>query len=120
MIQIDLFSKPSFSIIGKIWYLNYLLHQMPLLNLKSHPTMIILSLRTEFSEISPEKILNILKGLNSCKAAEIHNLSGKFLKDVTDILARPMSQPCNLSIKLNLFPRICKVAKKGFLKRLQN
>ena len=88
----------------KIWYSSY------------YDNIKFKDLNFEFSEISPEKILNILKGLNSCKAAEIHNLSGKFLKDVTDILVRPMSQPCNLSIKLNLFPRSCKVAKMGFLK----
>ena len=68
-------------------------------------------LNFEFSETSPEKILNILKGLNPSKAAGIDNLSGKFLKDGADILARPISQLCNLSIKLNSFPRSCKIAK---------
>ena len=68
-------------------------------------------LNFEFSETSPEKILNILKGLNPSKAAGIDNLSGKFLKDGADILARPISQLCNLSIKLNLFPRSRKIAK---------
>ena len=58
-----------------------------------------------------EKILSILKGLNTSKAAGIDNLSGKFLKDDTHILARPISQLCNLSIKLNSFPRSCKIAK---------
>ena len=63
-------------------------------------------LNFEFSETS-EKILNILKGLNPSTAAGIDNLSSKFLKDDTDILARPISQLCNLSIKLYLFPRSC-------------
>ena len=67
-------------------------------------------LNFEFSGASPEKILNILKGLNPSKAGSIDNLSGKFLKDGADILARPISQFCNLSIKLNLFPRSCKIA----------
>ena len=44
-------------------------------------------LNFEFSETSPEKILNILKDLNPAKAAGIDNLSGKFLKDGADILA---------------------------------
>ena len=39
---------------------------------------------------------NVLKGLNPSKAAGIDNLSDKFLKDGTDILARPISQLCNL------------------------
>ena len=65
----------------------------------------------EFSETFPEKILNILKGLNPSKAVDIDNLSVKFLKDGADILARTNSQLCNLSIKLNSFPRICKIGK---------
>ena len=48
-------------------------------------------LNFEFSETSPEKILNILKDLNPSKAAGIDNLSGKFQKDGADILARPNS-----------------------------
>ena len=64
-----------------------------------------------FSETSPEKICNILKGLNPSKAAGIDNLSGKFLKDGADILAKPISQLCNISIKLNSYPRSCKIEK---------
>ena len=64
-------------------------------------------LHFEFSETSPEKILNTLKGLNLSKAAGIDNLSGKFLKDHTDILARPI----NLSVKISSFPRCCQIAK---------
>ena len=68
-------------------------------------------LNLEFSETSPEKTLNILKGLDPSKAVGIDNLSGKCLKDGVDILARSISQFCNLSIKLNSFPRSCKIAK---------
>ena len=66
----------------------------------------------QLSETSSEKILkSILKGLNPSKAAGIDNLSGKFLKDGAHVLARPISQLCNLSIKLNSLPRSCKIAK---------
>ena len=69
-------------------------------------------------ETSPEKILNILKGLNPSEAAGIDNLSSKFLKDGTHVLTRPISQLCNLSIKLKSFPRSCKLLKLNhFLKR---
>ena len=61
--------------------------------------------------MSWKKILNILNSLNSSKAGDIDNLSGKFLKDGADILARPISQPFNLSIKLNSLPGSCKIAK---------
>ena len=72
-------------------------------------------LNFEFSETSPEKTLNILKGLNPSKAAGIDNLSSKFLKDGTDILTRPISELCNLSIKLNSFQRSCNIAKVKLL-----
>ena len=49
-------------------------------------------------ETSPETISSFLKGLNLSKVASIDNLPVKFLNDGTDILARPISQLCNLSI----------------------
>ena len=49
-----------------------------------------------------EKILSILKGLNSSKEAGIGRLSGKFLKDGAHVL---ISNKLNLSIKLNSFTR---------------
>ena len=45
------------------------------------------------------------------KAAGLDNLSGKFLKDGATILAKPLSQICNLSIKYATFPNDCKIAK---------
>ena len=61
---------------------------------------------------------NILKSLNLSKAVGIDKLSGKFLKDGAGILARPISQICNLSVKLSSFSRSCKIAKiKPLLKR---
>ena len=69
------------------------------------------NLNFQLSETSPEKILKILKGLNPSKVAGTDNLSRKFLKDGVHVLARPISQLCNLSIKLNSFPRSCKIAK---------
>ena len=108
MQKIALFSKASFPVLRKTWYLKYLLHQTESKVASYIDDIKFKDLNFEFSETSPEKILNILKGLNPSKAAGIDNLSGKFLKDGADILARPISQLCNLSIKLNLFPRSCK------------
>ena len=68
-------------------------------------------LNFQLLETSPEKISSILKGLKPSKAAATDNLSGKFLKDGAHVLARPISQLFNLSIKLNSFPRSCKIAK---------
>ena len=69
-------------------------------------------LNFEFSGPSPKKMLNILKGVNTSKAAGIENVFGKFLKEGSDALGRPISQfLCNLFMKLNLFPRSCKIAK---------
>ena len=52
----------------------------------------------------------ILKDLNPYKAAGIDNLSGKFLKNSTHVLGQPKPKLCNLSIKVNSFPRSCKIA----------
>ena len=60
-----------------------------------------------FSETSPQKILNILKGLNPSKAAGIDNVFGKFLKNGADILARPIFPLCNLPVKVKV------IFKKG-------
>ena len=49
-----------------------------------------------FSEMTPENILNILKGLNPSKAVGIDDISGKFLKDGANVLERSGSQLCNL------------------------
>ena len=68
-------------------------------------------LNFQLLETSPEKISSILKGLDPSKAADIDNLSGKFLKDGAHVLARPITQLCNLSTKLSSFPRSCKIAK---------
>ena len=51
------------------------------------------------------------------KAAGLDNLSGRFLKDGATVLAKPISQICNLSIKHSIFPSDCKIAK---LKKVQN
>ena len=56
-----------------------------------------------------------MKDLNPSKAAGLDDLSGIFLKDGADILARPIPQICNLSIKLDSFPRSCKIAKVKLL-----
>ena len=49
--------------------------------------------------------------VKSFKAAGIDKLSGKFLKDGADILAKPVSTLCNLLTFGGVFPSPCKVAK---------
>ena len=68
-------------------------------------------LNFQLLETSNEKILSIPKGLNPTKAVGIDNSSCKFVKDSPHVLARPIFQLCNLSIKLNSFLRSCKIAK---------
>ena len=63
---------------------------------------------TYTTEIDIEKIL---RGTNVCKAAGIDDLSGRFLKDGSRVLSKPISELCNLSIKLGSFPDACKIAK---------
>ena len=56
---------------------------------------------TYTTEINIEKIL---RSANIRKAAGIDDLSGRFLKDGSRILSKPISELCNLSIKLGSFP----------------
>ena len=49
--------------------------------------------------------------MNIDKAAGIDDLSEKILKDGANILAKPISELCNLSIKFSLFPTDCQIAK---------
>ena len=63
---------------------------------------------TYTTEIDIEKSL---RGTNVCKAAGIDDLLGRFLKDGSRVLSKPISELCNLSIKLGSFPDSCKIAK---------
>ena len=45
------------------------------------------------------------------KAAGIDQITGQFLKDEVQILAKPISELCNLSMTLGSFPNACKIAK---------
>ena len=56
-------------------------------------------------------LFNILKNVEVTKAAGIDQISGKFLKDGARILAKPVSELCNLSMTLGSFPNACKIAK---------
>ena len=53
--------------------------------------------------MSEETVLEHLQDLDENKAAGLDNLSGKFLKDGATVLAKPISQICNLSIKYSIF-----------------
>ena len=64
-----------------------------------------------FEKISEKHVFDQLVTMNPNKAAGIDNLSGRFLKDGANILALPISQICNLSIMLSIFPSKCKIAK---------
>ena len=52
-----------------------------------------------------------MQDIKSYKAAGVDKLSGRFLKDGADILAKPVSALCNPSISRGAFPSACQVAK---------
>ena len=47
---------------------------------------------------SEEKVFKIMEKIEISKAAGIDTLSGRFLKDGAEILSKPISEICNLSI----------------------
>ena len=72
-----------------------------------------LGLTRKFELLPTEKdsILKILRDINTSKTAGIDRLPGRFLKDGADVLAKPVTDICNLSISLNKFPSPFKLAK---------
>ena len=65
----------------------------------------------EFSNVSEEDAKKILPSLDTSKATGIDQLSAKFLRDSAEILALPLGNIINLSIKLSTFAEECKIAK---------
>ena len=61
-------------------------------------------------------LFNILKTAEVTKAAGIDQISGKFLEHGARILAKPISELCNLSMTLGSFPDACKIVKPLFKK----
>ena len=70
-----------------------------------------LTKRLELLPTEKDYILKILRDINTSKAAGIDRLPGKFLKDGANVLAKPVTDICNLSISLNKFPSAFKLAK---------
>ena len=58
-----------------------------------------------------KQVLKIMQDINSSKTARVDRLSRKLLKYGDDILAKPISVLCNISISRGVFPSACKVAK---------
>ena len=65
----------------------------------------------EFSNISEEDVKKILLSLDTSKAAGMDQIPAKFLRDGAEVLALPLGNIINLSIKLSTFPEECKIAK---------
>ena len=61
--------------------------------------------------VSESTILTISKNNKVSKTASLGNLSGRFLKDGGKVLAKPITELCNLSITSGKFPDSCKIAK---------
>ena len=61
--------------------------------------------------ITEETIKKLLFCLDVSKAPRMDEISRKFSKDGADVLAKPICDIINLSIKLSTFPNKCKIAK---------
>ena len=70
-----------------------------------------LSENFELDSIMEGYLFNILKNAKVTEAAEIDQISGTFLKDGALILAKPISELCNLSMTFGSFPYACKLQR---------
>ena len=69
------------------------------------------------NKTSEGKVLNTIKKIVTSKASSIDRFLEHFLRDGAEVLSRPISKICNLSITRGVFPVACKVAKlKPFYK----
>ena len=76
-----------------------------------HCKGIIQSDSFNLATVSENTILTIVKNTEVSKVAHLDNLSGRFLKDGAKVLAKPVTDICNLSITSGKFPDSCKLAK---------
>ena len=89
-----------------------------------HYKGIIQSASFNFVTVSENTIFTILKNIKVSKATDLDSLSGRFLKGGAKVLAKPITELCNLSIYQ--FPDYCKISKvkpickKGFLTEASN
>ena len=60
---------------------------------------------------SEKKVLEVLQFIDISKAAGVDKISGRFLKDISIILAKPIAKICNISISSGFFPSDSKIAK---------
>ena len=58
----------------------------------------------EFSKISEEDVKKIVLSLDTSEAPGIDQIPAKFLRDGAEVLALPLGNIINLSIKLSTFP----------------
>ena len=65
----------------------------------------------EFSNVCEEDVKKILISLDTSTTAGMNQIPAKFLRDGAEVLALPLGNIINLSIKLSTFPEECKIAK---------
>ena len=65
-----------------------------------------------FSNTSEERVLKIMTNIESCRTAGVDKFPDRSLKGGANILAKPISALCSLSISQGVFPSACKVAKR--------
>ena len=70
-----------------------------------------LSENLKLDTTTEDYLFKLLKNVEVAKAAEIDQISRKFLKDGARILAKSISELYNLSMTLASFPEACKIAE---------
>ena len=74
-----------------------------------------LSEKFKLDSLTEGYLFNVLKNVEVTKAGGLDQISGKFLKDGARILAKPISELCNLPMALGSFADACKIVKVNSL-----
>ena len=79
--------------------------------LSSSITKALFKVIFNLATVSENTTLTVLKNTKVSRAAGLDNFSGRFLKDGAKVLAKPITELCNLSITSEKFSDSCKIAK---------
>ena len=86
-------------------------HKDGVLSVAQYYSHLGLTKKFELRQTEKNYILKILRDIDTSKAAGIDRLPERFLQDGANVLAKPVTDICNLSIYLNKFPSATKLAK---------
>ena len=112
--------------VQKHCYKSFHLPQTNIDSKKNFTKNLNITTKFQLKATTEDIVLKLLRNIDISKAAALDNVPGRFLKDGAVILAKPVTEICNLSIKPKMFrdpgklPKLKLIFKKGSITDLSN